>query len=162
MDRLIFATLVSVCALALAGSAGASSRCQHVEGLLVEIRDEKNAVEERALELDERERAIAELEQTFQDRAQEFGKLRRALEVRLDELEEQLGDQVARLSKTYAAMPPGSAAPLLESLEIDLASAILRRMKPKKSAAVLAVMSKNRATRLSKLLAQPFNNVVEN
>ena len=35
-------------------------------------------------------------------------------------------------------------------------------MKPKKSAAVLAVMSQDRATRLSKLLALPFNNVVAN
>lgn len=152
----------AVCAFGSLASSAAAERCQHVEGLLVEIRDEKNAVKERQLDLDAREISIAKLEDTFKDRASEFAVLRIALEKRLDELEEQLGDQVARLAKTYAAMPPTSAAPLLESLEIDLATAIMRRMKPKKTAGVLAVMSQTRATRLSKLLALPFNNVVEN
>lgn len=158
----VTAMVAAMCALSSHAPSAAAERCQHVEGLLVEIRKEKNATKERQFELDEREISIAKLEDTFKDRASEFEELRLALEARLDQLEEQLGDQVARLAKTYSAMPPTSASPLLESLEIELATAIMRRMKPKKSAAVLAVMSQTRATRLSRLLALPFNNVVGN
>lgn len=125
--------------------------------LMLELRIERAELERRAFALEGREQAVAEAERELQRRIDEFEVLRDELERRFDQLEEAMGDEVARLSKTYAAMPPDKAATLITQLDTELASSILRRMRTKQSAAVLAGMAPEHARVLSVRLAKPFS-----
>ncbi len=136
--------------------------------LLQEVASRHHALERREAELDERERSIAEREATLDARLAELEGIRESLETtiaaadgRIAEWEEREGDRIKKLSKMYAEMPPGRAAPLLEQLETDLATHIVSRMKDKDSAAVLSLMSDERALVISRLVARPIPSVSE-
>lgn len=127
-----------------------------LERLLLEAQARAHALDQRAADLDERERTIDALEAETVARLAELQVLQDRLEQRIAEIEAQSDESIKQLAKVYAAMPPGRAAPLLESLEPVLATQILKRMKYKKSAAVLAVMSQGDALRLSRRVARPL------
>ncbi|MGH0033702.1 MAG: MotE family protein [Myxococcota bacterium] len=152
--------LVPAVAAADAGATPAS-RDASAAALMLELRIERAALERRAFELETRERALAEAQGELLRRLEQFEATRADLEKRLDRLEESMGDQTARLSKTYAAMPPERAAILMAELDPEFASSILRRMRSKQSAAVLADMEPGRARTLSIRLAKPLTPVAE-
>ncbi len=137
---------------ALPGSANPSAAA-----LMLELRIERAALERRAFELETRERALVEARRELERRIDSFEAMRTELERRLDKVEEAMGDEIALLSKTYAAMPPQKAAALISALDTELASSILRRMRAKQSAAVLSGMKPDRARTLSLRLARPFS-----
>lgn len=119
-------------------------------GFVREIRERTEALDRREEALNERERSLEEL-------AGEARRLLDALALRREQVEERIatlealqGDGVNRLAKVYGAMPPASAAALLEQLDADLASALLARIKPKKSAALLAAMAPGTALELTR------------
>lgn len=130
---------------------------QSMSQLLTQLRRERKALETREREVEAQRRALDELARELDKRLDSFEQTRVALELRLDEIEERLGDQLAHLTKTYAAMPPARASALLESLELDLATAILRKMRHKQSAAVMASMNADTAEDLSRRLVKPFD-----
>lgn len=59
----------------------------------------------------------------------------------------------AKLAKVYEAMAPAKAAPILAALEQDVTLDILRQMKERQAAAVLAAMDAGIAAQLSTLLS---------
>jgi len=83
--------------------------------------------------------------------------MRALVDARIDAWQKQTGERIKQLAKIYAAMPPGSAAGLIDQLDADLATQILRKMKHKKSAAVLARLSQERALTVSRQVAHPLS-----
>ena len=151
---LVMAFGLAVPAFALAEEdAGSESR---VGGLIEAVRARELELERRARELDERERTIDELESTVTERLTEIREIQRVVEERIQNWEGQDGPRIQRLAKVYEAMPPDSVAPLLENLELDLATSIVSSMKAKKSAAVLAVMDREEELDLSRRVARPL------
>lgn len=140
-------------------AAGIDRSALSAERLLLEIRSRKASLDEREHELDARESSVVELEARVSERIEELKSVRLDLAQRLSVLDEESEARVQTLTKVYAAMPPNRAAPLLEAIDADLATAILRRMKTKKSAAVIALMSQEEALLLSRRVAQPFARV---
>ena len=61
-----------------------------------------------------------------------------------------------QLAKLYAAMPPARAANLLSGLDLDLSVEIIRKMKQKPAAALLASMKSKRALAISRRLTDPL------
>jgi len=124
--------------------------------ILGELRTREQALERRERDVAQRERVAEELEADARQLLAELDALRTEIDARIGGSDAEGDVRLGRLAKTYAEMPPAQAAPLLEDLDEDLTTAIVSRMKPKKSAAVLARMSPESARRISELSADPL------
>ncbi len=139
------------------GSAGARvPLSEGVERLLADLRERQADFEKREREIAERERSIAALERQVERRLAELEVLRASVEKRIDTWSAQNGDRVTRLAKVYAAMPARRAASLLQALDLDLATAVVARMKDKTSAEIFAQLPREDALRLSRRLVRPL------
>lgn len=127
-----------------------------VTPLLTEIRARQAALDDRERSLDDRERSIEALEAAATESLAELERIARTVEERIEAWEADNGDSVRKLAKIYSAMAPGRAAQLLEELEVGLATQIVAKMKDKKSAAVLAQLSEDRALDMSRRVAHPL------
>jgi flagellar motility protein MotE (MotC chaperone) len=144
-------------AQAKGGLAGAGvPLSEGVERLMADLRGRQADFEKRELEIAERERSIAALEKQLERRLAELEVLRVTVERRIDTWSAQDGDRVTRLAKVYAAMPPRKAGALLQALDLDLAAAVVARMKDKKSAEILSQLPHEDALRLSRRLVRPL------
>ena len=136
------------------------------ERLLRELKHRQDELERQERELAERERSVAEREAALDERLAEIQEIRSEIESaiisadqRIAEWEAREGDRIKRLAKIYAEMPAARAAPLLEQLDLDLATHIVSKMKQKESAAVVSLMNDKRAVQLSKRVARPINPI---
>lgn len=57
-----------------------------------------------------------------------------------------------RVAEMYAAMPPIKAAPLVEGLDVNMATQVLQLMAPDEAAGILAYMQTDRATAITQAL----------
>ena len=129
------------------------------ERLVGELRAMKRRLASREAELDARERSVVELEAEALRLLQRVERLRAALDEQLAEWEQENESRISRLAKVYAEMPPAKAAPLVEGLDIDLATRLLTRMKHKDSAQVMALLPNDVALRLSRRVARPLSGL---
>lgn len=128
-----------------------------LERLLSDIRTRGVELERREAELQEREQAVAELERAVEVRIEELDAMATTIEERLAAWEESnAARSISKLAKIYGEMPPGKAAPLIEELDLDLATQVLAKMKPKKSAALLPLLSESRALSISRFVGHPL------
>jgi flagellar motility protein MotE (MotC chaperone) len=155
----VWLALLTTAAIAGAESDAEPKLCGDAAAtpLLEEIRSQNALLDRRERKIEERERTLGELEFLVEERLAEIERIRGILESRIEAWEQQNGDRVRRLAKIYSEMPPGRAAPLIESLDVELATRILSRMKYKDSAAVMALLSPERALRVSRQVAHPLS-----
>ena len=128
-----------------------------VDSILAEVKAREVASAQRELELAEREAAVKELEAMVAQRAGELERIRAEVEHRILAWSSQGQDRIEQLSGVYAAMPPGDVAELLGKLDLDLAVSVIRQMKKKVSASVLAAMRPDRALLISRRILQPLD-----
>jgi flagellar motility protein MotE (MotC chaperone) len=69
----------------------------------------------------------------------------------------QQDEAATKLAKMYEAMPPAKAAPILSTLDPEVTLDILRRMKERQAAAVLAAMDAGVAAQISSRLSLKGN-----
>lgn len=127
-----------------------------VERLVEEVRQRETVLDRKAQELEERERTIVQLEARLDERLDELREIQKTIEERISDWEDQDGDRIKKLAKVYSAMPPARVAPLLENLDLDLATSIVANMRAKNSAAVLAAMNPEEALSLSLRSIRPL------
>ena len=135
----------------------ASSASPAIQPLLGEIRLRQAELDRRERELVERERAHIELEELLESQFEEIKAQRQTIESRLEAWEAASGERIRQLAKIYSAMKPAKAARLLEELEANLATQILRKMKHKQSAAILERIDADRALAVSRKVAHPLS-----
>jgi flagellar export protein FliJ len=128
-----------------------------VDSILAEVQVREVVLARRELELAEREGAVKELEAMVGERAGELEKIRAEVETRILAWSAQGQDRIEQLSGVYSAMTPADAAQLLGKLELDLAVSVIRQMKKKVSASVLAAMKPDRALLVSRRILQPLD-----
>ncbi len=128
-----------------------------VDSILAEVQAREVAIAQREVELAEREVSVKELEAMVAERAAELERIRAEVENRIVAWTSQGQDRIGQLSGVYAAMPPGDVAELLGKLELDLAVSVIRQMKKKVSASVLAAMKPDRALLISRRILQPLD-----
>lgn len=128
-----------------------------IQTLLSEIRLRQAKLDTRERLLAERERAQIELEQLVEAQIEEVAEQRRIMERRMQAWESTRGERIRQLAKIYAAMKPVKAARLLEGLEANLATQVLRNMKHKESAAILEKIESGRALAVSRKVAHPLS-----
>lgn len=128
-----------------------------VDSILAQIRERELVLALREQGVAERERAVAELEARIDQRALELDRIRDEVEDRIAAWVSQGQDRIGQLAKVYAEMPEEKAGRLLGRLELDLAVSIVRRMKRKASAGVLAAMQPDRALLVSERILKPLD-----
>ena len=128
-----------------------------VDSIIAEIRKREVDLALREQRVAERERAVVELEEMIESRSLELDRIRQEIEDRIAEWTSQGADRVSQLASVYSSMPPDKAGELLGRLDLDLAVSVLRGMKKKSSAGVLAAMKPDRALLVSRRLLTPLD-----
>lgn len=117
--------------------------------ILVELRKEKERLQEREKKLDAREIELKTLAAEVDKKIQMLSEERKALETVLAARQQLSNQKIQELSKIYERMDPAEAAPILEALDEDLVIGILSGMKSKAAGKLLALMDEAKAARLS-------------
>jgi flagellar motility protein MotE (MotC chaperone) len=149
---------VTVLALVVVGQAAHAQEADPaVVPLLAELQARHAELDRRERALDDRERHVRELERVAGARLSEAEGIASDVEQRIEGWKTEQGDKsISRLARIYGAMPPAKAGPLLEKLELNLATRIVAKMKPGQSAALLPFLSPERALAMSWLVAHPL------
>jgi flagellar motility protein MotE (MotC chaperone) len=114
----------------------------------------REQLDERAREIDMREKVLAAAEKRVEQRIAELKAVEARIEVLFGQRDEKGEKQLADLVKMYEAMKPASAAAIFDSLEQDVLIDVVRRMKPAKASPVLAAMKPERARDITVELAR--------
>lgn len=128
-----------------------------VDAIIAEIRKREVELALREQRVAERERAVVELEGMIDKRATDLDRIREEVENRIEDWSRQGQDRVSQLADVYSSMPPERAGSLLNKLELDLAVSVVRSMKKKSSASVLAAMRADRALLVSRRMLKPLD-----
>jgi len=149
---------------------GRSSKCALVAFCLTSVflllaasvpaqEDPLKVVEEKRLELKEREETLkrdeqrlAALKKDVDAKIQTYADLLARVEAALKRVEQVKGEKIENVVKAYEAMPAEDAAVRLAALDNDTALLILTRMKSKKVGAAMALMEPQKAASLTKNL----------
>ena len=128
-----------------------------MDAIIAEIRKREVDLQRREQRVAERERAVVEIENLIDRRSLELDRIRQEVEDRISEWAAQGEDRVMQLANVYSSMPPEKAGDLLGKLDLDLAVAVVRSMKKKQSAGVLAAMRPDKALLVSRRLLKPLD-----
>jgi flagellar motility protein MotE (MotC chaperone) len=110
----------------------------------------------RALEIEAREAALREVERSVRAQIEELRTLRQEALAVLEPERQQREDEIKKLVAFYQNMKPKNAANLIEELPLDLATAVLSRMKTREAGKILNVMGSKRAVQISQAIAGPL------
>jgi flagellar export protein FliJ len=144
-------------ALAASGLARAQEASPAVIPLLADLQARHAELDRRERTLADREAHARELEKVAGARLAQAEEIAAQVEQRIEAWHKEQGDKpIGRLARIYAGMAPAKAGPLLERLDLDLATRIVAKMKPQESAELLPFLSPERALAMSWLVAHPL------
>jgi flagellar motility protein MotE (MotC chaperone) len=119
-----------------------------------------NKLEEKKIQLDQRESELTKLEEELQQqkivlekRLGELDQLRTKISSRLDEKVKVDQEKVDKLVEFYSNMKPQNAAKVIEEIDEDLAIEILGKMKKKNAADIMNLLKPEKAQKLSEKYA---------
>jgi flagellar motility protein MotE (MotC chaperone) len=126
---------------------------------------ERQSLQARAADLSRREGEIEDLQESLElERAvlsEEFNKLsslRAGIDLAAGEVAVERTRSLKKLAKVYEAMPPKDAAAILSGMDVDIVLEVLRNMKERPAAQVLAALDPGRAAALSNMLSAQKEN----
>ena len=104
-------------------------------------------------QLDLREKLLQATEERIQKRVDELKKLEERIEAVVEEKKKQEENEIAGLVTMYESMKPKDAARIFDRLSLPILLKVVRQMKPRKMADVLARMSPQAAENLTVAIA---------
>jgi len=104
-------------------------------------------------QLDLREKLLQATEERIQKRLDELKKMEQRIEAAVEQKEQQEKNEVAGLVTMYETMKPKDAARIFDRLSLPILLKVVRQMKPRKMADILAKMSPEAAERLTVAIA---------
>ncbi len=113
-----------------------------VDQVLNELREQREALNERSKQLDELEARLKAEQQEIATVTQRVATVQAMLDKTVLKVREEEAVNLKKLAKMYSAMTPAAAATILGELEDDQAVAILGLMKESECAAVLELIGK--------------------
>lgn len=126
---------------------------------------ERKSLQARSAEIARREGEIEDLQESLElERAvlaEEFNKLsglRDGIQLAAGQVEEARLRSLKKLAKVYEAMPAKEAAAILSGMDVDIVLEVLRNMKERPAAQVLAALDPGRAAALSNMLSAQKEN----
>ncbi|WP_321391676.1 MotE family protein [Emcibacter sp.] len=121
--------------------------------LLQELSERREILEQRAGEMDMREKLLEATENRIDQKIASLKKIEAQIQELLKIHDEREQAQLESLVKTYTAMKPKDAARIFDSLDMDILINIIEKMNEKKVAPILANMSSQTAKELTVELA---------
>lgn len=118
------------------------------------MHQERSALQARASAVAVKEEQLRILRKEVEDRLQELKGLQLKIMDLMEEEKRIKHEHNRHLVSTLTAMPADRAAKLLEKMEEETAVMLLRNLKGKEAGAILAVLSPDKAARLSQRLLQ--------
>lgn len=113
--------------------------------VLKQLSDRREQLEKRSKELDSRDALIKIAEQRVDQKIKEMGTLRLQLQSMVNQVSEAQATQISNLVKIYETMKPDEAARIFETLDTPVLLGVIERMKPARTAPILAKMAPEKA-----------------
>lgn len=121
--------------------------------VLESLGERRRALQDQAGELDLREKLLQATEERLQKRVDELKSLEQQIQQGVEEKKKQEEGEIAALVVMYENMKPKDAARIFDRLELDVLLKVVRQMKPRKMADILAKMSPEAAEKLTVAIA---------
>jgi len=112
---------------------------------------------ERARELADRETLLQAAQRRIEEKVDGLEDLKKSIEALLEQQEGQAESQYLSLVKIYENMKPKDAARIFEEMEMAVLIPVVKRMKERKTAPILAKMDPVKAQAITALLAETPN-----
>ncbi|MDY0870527.1 MotE family protein [Dongia rigui] len=122
--------------------------------VLQQLAKRREELELKSRQLDEREAMVAAAEQRMEQKMAELKALQSTVEDILKKRSDEEEQRLQALVLTYEKMKPKDAAQVFEELDMDLLADLVSRMKPSKSAPILAMVTPTKVKELTFELAQ--------
>lgn len=113
----------------------------------------RDTLEEQEGQLDLREKLLQATEERIQKQVDELKRLEQRIEAAVEEKKQQEENEIAGLVTMYENMKPKDAARIFDRLSLPILLKVVRQMKPRKMADILARMSGDAAERLTVAIA---------
>jgi len=121
----------------------------------------RESLQQQEGQLDLREKLLQATEERIQKRVDELKKLEERIEAAVEEKKQQEENEIAGLVTMYENMKPKDAARIFDRLSLPILMKVVRQMKPRKMADILARMSPEAAERLTVAIASNASVPVE-
>ncbi len=113
--------------------------------VLKQLADRREQLEKRSRDLDMRESLMKVAEQRIEQKIKEMETLRAQLQSMVNQAGEAQQVQLDNLVKIYETMKPEEAAKIFEGLDMKVLLGVIQRMKPARTAPILAKMAPDKA-----------------
>lgn len=117
--------------------------------LLKQLSDRRDQLDKRAKDLDTHEAFLKVAEQRVDQKIKELEALRAQLQTMVNQVSEGQAVQVENLVKIYETMKPKEAARIFETMDMPTLLGVIQRMKPAKTAPIMAEMAPEKARDLT-------------
>jgi len=122
--------------------------------LIKQLAERRDQLEKRNKSLDSREALIKVAELRIDQKMKEMETLRAQLQTMVNQLSAAQQTQIDNLVKIYETMKPKEAARIFETLELPILLGVVQRMKPARTAAVMAEMNPEKAKEITVALTK--------
>ncbi|MDX9689729.1 MAG: hypothetical protein EOM37_05880 [Proteobacteria bacterium] len=122
--------------------------------LYKQLMGRREQLDKRAKELEGREALILVAEKRLDQKVKEMETLKKQIETLLGQAGAQQQEQIENLVKVYEIMKPKEAAKIFETIELPILLGVVQKMKPARTAAVLAEMNPEKAKEITVALTR--------
>ncbi len=119
-----------------------------------QLQGRREQLDKRAQDLDAREALTFVAEKRIEQKIKEMEGLRTQLQTLVGQASEAQQAQLDNLVKIYEIMKPKEAAKIFETLELPILLGVVQKMKPARTAAVLAEMNPEKAKEITTALTK--------
>ncbi|MCP3677277.1 MAG: hypothetical protein GY721_06720 [Deltaproteobacteria bacterium] len=145
--------LIVIVPFSVAHAVDEGTECTEGPGeLLLAIKLRSNGLDRREERVHLEELQIKTLRSEIDDRISQLSKVRKEMEQVVEELRMEKDKGVKKLAKIYENMEAEEAATRIELIDNDLAVRLLKSMKQKSAAGILAVVKPKKAAQLTQKL----------
>lgn len=122
--------------------------------LIKQLTERRDQLDQRARDMDSREALIKVAEQRVDQKIKEMEILRAQLQTMVSQADAEQQTQIENLVKIYETMKPKEAARIFEALDMPVLLGVVQRMKPQRTAAVMAEMAPEKAKEITVALTK--------
>ena len=137
---------------ALTDAAPAAETSPAEMDVLKQIAGRREQLDKRASDLDTREALLKVTEQRLEQKVKEMEALRQQLQAMVNQGNEAQQAQLDNLVKIYETMKPDEASRILETLDMPVLIGVIQKMKPARTAAIMAKMAPAKAKEVTNAL----------
>jgi flagellar motility protein MotE (MotC chaperone) len=123
-------------------------------GVLQQLAQRRKAIDQRAAELDQRDVVLQAAEKRIDQKIAELQALQKSIATDVQKRAAAEDARIQMLVKIYEAMKPQDAAQIFDQLDMPVLLRVLKRMKERKTAPILAAMSPEKAKAITTALAE--------